>query len=80
MQDALLVGVLEGVGNLDADPRHASKVLSLGLGGQLRLMTGDRRIRWIHSSLASQLEMRLASRRILVISQQALRLAGTSRC
>ena len=43
-----MVGVLEGLGDLDADPRHTTKVLSLGLGGQLRLMTLDRRTRWIH--------------------------------
>ena len=40
VEDALLVSILEGLGDLDADPRHAAKILGLGLVGQLRSIAG----------------------------------------
>jgi hypothetical protein len=45
VKDALLVGILQGLRHLDADPRHAAKVLGLGLVGQLRLIARWRRQR-----------------------------------
>ena len=35
MEDALLVGVFKGLGDLDADSRDATEVLRLGLGREL---------------------------------------------
>ena len=45
VEDALLVGILQSLRHLDADPRHAAKILRLGLVGQLRSRARWRRVR-----------------------------------